>query len=751
MPLPKDNNFTFASAALPPETFFVVRFAGDEGLSQLYRFEILLASSRSDVDIRGMVENPAVLTLKRPAGELPFHGVLESFEQLQQAHGLTIYRAVLVPRLWWLTLTHHNQVFLDKTCPQLLEAVLEDGGLGKGMDFELRLQQNYPAWEYACQYGESHFDFVSRWMERYGLYYFFEQSESGEKLIITDTSTAHRDLPQGGVLRYAPQSGLDAPYKDEVATAFRSKRLLLPRSVFLKDYDYEKPSLKLTAKAIVSPEGEGEVYLYGEHFRSTDEGQLFASVRAQELACRGDTFETESTAPFLRSGYTVTLQRHFLESWNRSYLVLSLAHEGCQAVNLDAGLDLRANAETPGLFYRNTGALIPAEAQFRPNRDTPRPRVHGVLSATVDAAGSGQYAELDEQGRYKVLLPFDLSGRTDGHASSWLRMMQPYVGGDHGVHLPLHKGAEVILSFIDGDPDRPFIAAAAPNPAHKSLVTAATQTKCMLTSSGQNLLHIEDQAGSERILMHSPTANTFLRIGAPNDPASPHWESDDENPGIKLQTDKAIEIFAGTENEVIMGESSSTVLGAKDNIVVILHTNTTLGNYYKLYDPFAKTWAPIMTHLHAKYQAMVGTKTQLTAELLKICEQKVKMEAMKTRLTAQHVSLKQSETELIQAKNTLDSTETTLNAEETTLTQSKDVLSQSQTKIAVAHTSLSASKTELLQSKTTLSENATALSGECTKLTEASTLLMQNKTTIAGTVTSMAEDFNCLASMTTKI
>ncbi len=749
--MPTHHAFSFRSQALPDDTFTVIRFSGEEGLSQLYRFEVLLVSSQSDLDCAAVVQSPAVFTLERPAGKLPFHGILESFEQLQQEHGLTVYRAVLVPRLWWLTLTHHNQVFLDKSCPQLIEAVLQDGGLAKGQDFELRLQQSYPAWEYVCQYGESHFAFVSRWMERYGLYYFFEQQDAGEKLIITDSALAHTDMPQGGTLRYSPKTGLEAPYKDEVATAFRSRRSLLPATVLLKDYNYEKPSLELQARAQVAPDGEGEVYSYGEHFRTQEEGQLFATIRAQTYACRGLVCESESSVPFLRTGYTVTLEQHFLPALNRRYLVTHMTHEGSQAAYLSAGFTPPPGKEEEGLFYRNTAALIPAEVQFRPLRVTPQPRFHGVLNATVDAATSGQYAELDEHGRYKVILPFDLSGRKDGKASSRLRMLQPYVGADHGMHLPLHKGTEVLLSFIDGDPDRPFIAAAVPNPTHKSQVTAATASKSLFTSSGQNLLHIEDRQGSERILMHSPTANTFLRIGAPNDPASPNWEPSQEKAGVVMQTDDAFQVFAGTENEVIIGEASSTVGGFKEKIVAIFDTEINALEFFEMKDPWSNTWSPVMKYLHGNAQSLIGSDTLLSEELLEMCGQVFKMRAMKEKLEAQKTAIANSKQELVQLKTELAEDKTHLGVSVTHLTELKQGVVQNRDSLVQARTQLDVTKTEVAETKTAMAQSRATLQGERIRLNQAITSMGQSKTVMAGTISHIAEDFNVLADMTTKV
>ena len=216
-------------------------------------------------------------------------------------------------------------------------------------------------------------------------------------------------------------------------------------------------------------------------------------------------------------GYTFTLKDHYRGSFNQTYLVTRVGHEGNQTGYLLAGITM--GHEDRGVYYRNSFSSIVSTVQFRPEQKAAMPRISGTLTAKIDAAGSGQYAELDTQGSYTVIVPFDTSGRKDGKASAPVRMAQPYAGSDHGMHFPLHKGTEVLLTFIDGDPDRPIIQSAVPNPETQSPVKVNNQTMSAITTAGGNKIHIEDKAGSERILLHSPKQRSFIRIGAPNDPS----------------------------------------------------------------------------------------------------------------------------------------------------------------------------------------------------------------------------------------
>ena len=576
------ERFSFISQGLPEDSFGVVNFQGQEGLSQCYRFVVTLVTSVQDLDLEAVLANPAVFTIRRAEGDLPFHGIIEAFEQLQAYNEYVFYRAELAPKFRWLNLTHHNQVFLNKKVPEVIRLVLKDGGLSE-MDFELRLQRDYQEWEYLCQYRESHFNFVSRWMEREGIYYFFEQTPLGEKLILTDTNLAHTPMPQGRTLSYAPASGMQALHREEIIMDLVCHQQLLPQRVELKDYNYRTPSLEMSGRADVAPElGRGLMYLYGEHFLTPEEGEVLARIRAEELLCREQTFLGDSTIPFLRPGYVFGLEDHFREEYNQSYLTISLEHRGSQAGYLLSGLKDALSGADEKPYYQNSFTAIPSKVQFRAERRSPKARIYGAMNAVIDSAGSGKYAELDQQGRYKVILPFDLSGRKDGKASAYIRMAQPYGGSDHGFHFPLHKGTEVILTFTDGDPDRPVIAGAAPNPENPSQVTADNQTKCVIQTPGGNHIHMEDQSGSERILFQTPTSGTWLRMGTPNDPPPQPAKG---MAGYALVTKDWLTINAGFQNQVILGESTKGVGIAcgsfffifENKWVVGLRTDITIG------------------------------------------------------------------------------------------------------------------------------------------------------------------------------
>ena len=332
------KHFSFESFAqgLDENSFGVINFKGYEAISKTYDFEIMLVSSNKDINLEDVLHSRVVFTIHRGTkadgtkDDVLYNGILAEFDQLHEVNDVIFYRARLVPQLWWLTLTHHNQVFLNQSVPNFVEDALRDGGL-ETSGFEIGTLTGYQDIDYICQYDESHFNFVSRWLERQGIYYYFRQEEDGEVLILTDTRFSNHSLVQGAELFYNPASGLEGKHLGEAIGAFTCRQKQLPAEVILKDYNYERPSLDITSTAVVDPGGRGLSYLYGEFFATPEEGQRLASIRAEELLCQKQEFYGESTVPYITPGFTFSLNNHYREDFNQEYLILEVTHEGNQS------------------------------------------------------------------------------------------------------------------------------------------------------------------------------------------------------------------------------------------------------------------------------------------------------------------------------------------------------------------------------------------------------------------------------------
>jgi len=712
-----EKKFDFVSTGLDPDTFAVVRFKGSEGFSKCYEFAVDLVSTEAEIDLDQVLKNPATFTNLREEGDIPFHGILAEFEQLHQVDEYVFYRAVLVPKLWWLSLTHHNQVFLDKTVPEILEQVLKDGGL-TSLDFDVRLQGNYPKWEYICQYRESHLEFVSRWMEREGMYYYFEQGDGGEKVIVTDTRMAHQEMPQGKTMYYSPPSGLDEFHREEVIKSLVCRQRMLPKSLKLKDYNYRTPSLEVSGSAQVKNDGRGEVYIYGEHFRTPEEGNALAKIRAEELLCQERRFYGESTIPYLRPGYLFDLQDHYRGNFNQSYLTVELEHEGSQAAYLQAGIQKGLSEVEEQPYYRNSFVCIVGNVQFRPERKTEKAKFFGTMNAKIDAAGSGKYAELDDQGRYKVVLPFDLSGRKDGKGSTWLRMAQPYAGTDHGIHFPLHKGTEVLLTFIDGDPDRPIVQGAVPNVETSSQVTSADQSMSKITTAGGNKIHMEDEEGNQRILLHSPAQGSFVRIGAPNDPGEPPEEQAAEWKGIAEVTDGVLHVKAAAKNEVILGESTETVVGIQWFNRMLLKFETIFGMETGLkmggsveFTPLHHGFREQTIRVGANAVSVHGDGVKVTGDVTNVHGNHTTVTGNADDVTGNQTKVKGNATTVSGNNTKVKGNATRVSGSDTTVQGSETTVTGANTAVTGADTTVSGQTNEVQGDNTTVSGNVTNVTG----------------------------------------
>lgn len=509
-----DDTFHIESSVLPAATR-VVAFRGTEAISRLYELEIHLAMTEDgaqDFDMADAVGAKATLTMARdPASPFVFHGMLASVELVNQYGSYALFRATLVPHLWQLTLSRHSRMFTHKSVPEILEAVLQDGGLASS-DYELRLHGTYAVEEHVCQYEESHYDFICRWMEHEGMYFFFEQGDDGEKLVITDHQSFHQDGAPSPI-RFHGTDGDDRSAGEHI-DALTCRHVALPASVRLKDYDYTKPTLEVAGSASVSKTGLGEIHEHNARFFTPDKGKQLATVRAEALRAKQVVVHATGTAFHLRSGHTFTLEDHPREAINVKYLVTEVEHFGNETKS--ASVAKRVGVEYDDVYRANVTA-IPADVQFRPERRTTWPRIYGTEHAVVDGPADSEYAQLDDHGRYAIKLHFDESGLQHGKASTWVRMLQPHGGGIEGWHFPLRKGTEVMVTFLGGDPDRPVIAGVVPNAHTPSPVSSGNHTKNVIQTGGRNRLELEDKAGLQRITMSTPHANSYLRMGSAND------------------------------------------------------------------------------------------------------------------------------------------------------------------------------------------------------------------------------------------
>jgi type VI secretion system secreted protein VgrG len=494
--------YAFESAQLASDTFQVLRFEGTEGISEPFKFKLQLLSEDPDIDFSKVVNETATFTMMRGDEEVPINGIVTDFSLHGRTEDYVVYRATLRPRLHRLSLSYGSRIFQEKKVEDILRTVLKEAGFSPN-DFRFALQASYTPREYCVQYEETDLSFISRLMEFEGMYYFFEHEGGQDTLVITDKKSEHEKIPAPASLRYHEGAGGMVGSDKETVRQLVCEEQMVTGKVQLRDYNYRGPKT-MTAESGTPSDGTGERYEYGDsHFRDTSRGNRLADVRKEEIEARKRVVTGESDSMGFRSGFLFTLEKHYRKSLNADYLITQIEHRGSQRAGLDVdALQPQPDGE-PEPEYRNHFTCIPATVQYRPPRETPKPEVPGVLTAKIETAG-GDYAYIDDQGRYHAKMHFDRlegdrSGRSEGSRSLPIRMKQAYSGSDYGIHFPNHADTEMIVAFENGDIDRPIALGTAPNPSNASPVVSDNKSQNIIRSNAGNEVLVEDQEDETEI------------------------------------------------------------------------------------------------------------------------------------------------------------------------------------------------------------------------------------------------------------
>lgn len=527
-------SWEFSSAPLSAAKNRVLAFNGEESVQRGYVFDLLLLASQVNADAapdmsKKLLRSPRItLTGRRGSGEtFSRHGMAASVSYLFSEGDESVFRVILRPRSYRLWLTAHSRIFLSLQLPDILTKVLMEEGLNPGEDFENALRAGYYASRpYTCQYNESSAAFLLRHLERFGAYTFIRQHENGDRLILADEQTPVEKLPVRDNLAWSES------HADESVFSLTRTLTATPTKVILRDYSTEQPG---TSEGSDSKPGDlhggGVINLYagcnmyGEvaaeegtaiKEKAASTATLLARIRLRAIAAKADRAEGESSVPWLQAGYAVTLGKE-------SFQLVSVRHACTLAADEQEERIVRRARQAgfiPGAAqgYRNAFTCHPLDlGPYTPECETPRPSIQGVVHATVDASANGEYAELDSEGRYKVNFFFpekvfhsDGGAAAEGNRSIGLRMAQAHAGESSGIHFPLIKGVEVLVGFTDGDPDRPLILNALPNPQHPSIIVDENQQSNMIGTPGGHKINLTDTDGKESMSMETPGGHKII-------------------------------------------------------------------------------------------------------------------------------------------------------------------------------------------------------------------------------------------------
>ncbi|WP_437816053.1 type VI secretion system Vgr family protein [Sorangium sp. So ce1078] len=476
----------------------VVHFDGQEAISELFRFDITLVSLASDLAIGDAVGKRASLTFRASEDVRHVHGIIAHFELGEGGKKLTTYRAVLVPDVFRLLHRRDSRIFQELSVPDILKKVFDAAGVASG-DCQFSLRKSYATREYCVQYRESDWAFACRLMEEEGIAYWFDHDASAHVLVLCDAPSAHPPIEGEATLVFRPPLG--ALVSGEHVSRFRYAEQVQPGKVTLRDYNFKKPGLSLESSEQGERDDDLEIYDHPGDYDAPGAGQERARVRLEELAARRRTAEGEAVCPRLLAGRTFSLAEHPIDDINQAYLLVRVEHSGHEPAMDAVASEERSPCET-------RFQAIPADVQFRPPLVTQKPSIKGIQTAIVTGP-AGEEIYTDEHGRIKVQFHWDRQGKRDERSSCWIRVSQAWAGGAWGAVVLPRIGHEVVVDFIEGDPDRPLVVGSVyhganvppyPLPAEKTKSTLKSNSSS--GGDGYNELRFEDRKGSEEIFLH---------------------------------------------------------------------------------------------------------------------------------------------------------------------------------------------------------------------------------------------------------
>ncbi|HEY6725134.1 MAG TPA: type VI secretion system tip protein TssI/VgrG [Polyangiaceae bacterium] len=487
---------------------------GTESLGQPFEYEVDLLSTDEQLDLTKLLGQPMVVALELPNLQIrQFTGYVTRFVLTGTLGRYVRYRATLRPWLWMMTRRSNCRIFQNKTVPQVVMALFREHGFS---DFEDKLSSEYRSWEYLVQYRESDFNFVSRMMEQEGIYYYFRQAEGKHTLVLSDSYSAHKLVPGYEVVPYNAHSR-DHVIEDHIDT-WRAVRQITSGAFTADDYDFQAPRAKLGSTLQPGsdyPGGDYEIYDYPGEFADNKQADEQVKLQLHAELAQHDIVRGAGNARGLHAGALMQLSDFPRPDQNKEYLListtLSIRSEGYESL-----IDATAAPEEPN--FRVSFSAIDSKRNFRVPRSTPKPVVRGPQTAVV-VGQKDQEIWTDEYARVKLQFRWDREGTYDENSSCWVRVAQLWAGsGWGGIHIP-RIGQEVIVDFLEGNPDRPIITGRlynADNMPPYDLPTNQTQSgiKSHSTKGGGqdnfNEIKFEDKKGEEVLNIQAEKDMTTL-------------------------------------------------------------------------------------------------------------------------------------------------------------------------------------------------------------------------------------------------
>lgn len=531
---------------------------GREGLGQLFNYELELLSDDPNIDENALLGQSATINVSLDKGKTRyFNGLITSFGYSGTRGRYVSYRATLRPWLWLLSQASDCRIFQRMSVPDVVSQVFRDHGCS---DFTLKLDRDYPQRDYIVQYRETTLRFVQRLLEHEGIYYYFKHEESRHNLEIVDSMTAHDKQPGYEKVPFFPPGRF---HEEDFIEHWSAQRNIRTGAYAFTDFDFKKPNADLSlhvSKAGTYSHSDKEVYDYPGGYETTQDGERYLQTRSDALQALELGFAGRGNVRGLGAGMLFELNRFPRKKLNCEYLITSSSY-------MIEVADYESRDHTSADTFQCFVHAVDSKGPYVVQQTTPKPFIAGPQTATVVGA-SGEEIWTDEYGRVKVQFHWDRVGKRDENSSCWVRVAQLWAGsGWGGIHVP-RIGQEVIIEFLEGDPDRPIITGRVYNNSNMppyELPTHQTQSgiKSRSTPKGGldnfNELRFEDKKGEEQLYIQAEkNMDTLVK--------------NDESLTVGNNRTKTVKVDEKTDvgrnrTETVTGDESITISGKRVEVV----------------------------------------------------------------------------------------------------------------------------------------------------------------------------------------
>lgn len=539
---------------LGEDVLLFYRMQGSESLSAPFEYELELLSENPAIEPESLLgENITIGMVLQDGSQRYFNGYITRFGQYGNLDIFSSYRATVRPWLWFLTRAANCRIFQQKNTPEIIKQVFKDQGFS---DITERLSNAYDPREYCVQYRETDFNFVSRLMEEEGIYYYFTHENGKHHLVLTDSTSAHDSFKGFAKIPYHPEEGDTDRSRADHIHGWGFAREVQTGRYAMTDYDFKKPKADLMVKSSLEKQHRHSGYEFFDYpglYTETEKGDRFVRHRIEEHQGRFEQCEGAGNARALATGYLFNLTEHPRRDQNREYLIVSTNF------NMQNDGYLPSNPTGSEKTFECSFSAISKTQAYRSLRNTPKPVIHGAQTAIV-VGPKGEEIHTDAYGRVKVQFHWDRYGKQDENSSCWVRISHPWAGKNWGMIALPRIGQEVIVDFIEGDPDQPIITGrvynaasmppyALPDNAHLSTL----KTNSTKGGGGFNEIRFDDQKGKEQIFMHAER-NQDVRVK--ND--AHEWVGHEKHLIVKKDLLEQVE---GDRHSKVLGDCNEAVTG----------------------------------------------------------------------------------------------------------------------------------------------------------------------------------------------